>query len=159
MRQIGGEANGLAVMPGPEGIGQLRRFGGDGAQFERPLAAQKNRNQTRAQEQPKTIRQSLNNRGDVGSSVQGSRHLGQDFGAAVLLARSFSEPRCFQQAAQLPGQDGGFGGEVLIKEFFVGIMQKRRRADDFIEDHQRSGHQGASLKLAAPRGRSGLDCT
>jgi hypothetical protein len=27
-------------------------------------------------------------------------------------------------------------------------MQKRYRADDFIEDHQRGGHHGAGLKLA-----------
>ena len=37
-------------------------------------------------------------------------------------------------------------------------MQKRGRADDFIEDHQRSGHQRAGFKLARRReGRT--DCT
>ena len=148
LRQIGGEANGLAVMAGPKGISQLGSFGGDGAQFEGSLAAQKNRDQTRTQQQPETVGQGLDDGGYVGSSVQGGGDLGQDLGPAVLLARSFAEPGCFQQAAELSRQDGGLGGEIVIKESFFGIMQKRRRADDFIEDHQRSGHQGASPKLA-----------
>ncbi len=99
MRQIGGEANGLAVMSSPEGIGQLRSFGGHGAQFEGSFAAQKNRDQTRTQQQPETIRQGLDDGGYVWSSVQGARNLGQDFGPAVLLARGFAEPGRFEQAA------------------------------------------------------------
>ncbi len=83
--------------------------------------------------------------------MQSVGDLGQDFSPAVLLARGFAEPGCFQQAAQLSGQDGGLGGEVLIEKSFFGIMQKRRRADDFIEDHQRSGHQRASFKLLQRR--------
>ena len=59
LRQIGGEANGLAVMRGAEGIGQLRSFGGDGAQFEGPFAAQKNRDQARAQKQREDDRPAL----------------------------------------------------------------------------------------------------
>src|SRR5882672_8641799 len=38
LRQVGGETDRLAVMSGAEGIGHLRRFGRDRAQFERPLA-------------------------------------------------------------------------------------------------------------------------
>ena len=148
LRQIGGEANGLAVMSSPEGICQLGSFGGHGAQFEGSLAAQKNRDQTRTQQKPETIRQGLDDGGYVGSSVQGGRDLGEDLGPPMFLARGFAEPGCFQQAAELPGQDSGLGGEVLIKKSLFGVVQKRRRADDFIEDHQRSGHQGAGLKLA-----------
>ena len=157
LRQIGGKTNGLAVVPSPERIGQLRIFGGHGAEFEGTFAAQKNRDQTRAQEQTKPIRQGLNHRGDVGSSVQSARDLSQNFGSAVLFARSFSQPGGFEQAAQLPGQNGSFGGQVFIKKSFVGIMQKRHCADDFIEDHQRSGHQGSRFELAQCRdSRAGL---
>ncbi len=82
--------------------------------------------------------------------MQGGSNLGEDFGTAVLLARGLAEPRGFQQAAQLPGQDGGLGSKVFIKKSFIGIMQKRCRADNFIEDHQRSSHEGVGFKL--PRG-------
>ncbi len=116
LRQIGGEANGLAVMPSPEGSRQLRSFGGHGAQFEGSIAAQKNRDQARAQQQPEPVGQGLNHGVYVGSSVQRGGDFGQDFGPAVLLARNFAEPRRFQQAAQLSGQDGGLGGEILIKK-------------------------------------------
>jgi len=89
--------------------------------------------------------------------VQGVGNLRQDFGAPMLFARSLAEPRRFQQAAQLSGEDGGFGGEVFIKKSFIGIMQKRRGADDFIEDHERSGHHGTGLELARRReGGTGL---
>ena len=91
---------------------------------------------------------------DIGSSVQGGGDFSQNFGAAMLLARGFAEPGRFQQAAQLAGQNGGFGGEVFIEKSFIGIMQKRRCADDFIEDHQRSGHQGARFELLQRRGTS-----
>ena len=140
LRQIGGEANGLAVMPSPKRIGQLRSFGGHGAQFEGSFAAQKNRDQTRTQQQPETIRQGLDDGGYVWSSVQRVRDLGENLGAAVLFARGFAEPGRFEQAAELSSQDGGLGGEILIKKSFFRIMRKRYRADDFIEDHQRSGH-------------------
>jgi len=86
LRQIGGEANGLAVVPGPKRISQLRSFGGHGTEFERPFAAQKNRDQTRAQKETKTIRQGLDDCGDVGSSVQSIGDLSQNFGLAVLFA-------------------------------------------------------------------------
>ena len=85
--------------------------------------------------------------GDVGSSVQSGCDLGQDFGAAVLFARGFAKPRRLQQAAQLSGQDGGLGGQVVVEELFFGIMQERYRADDFVKDHQGRGHQGASVEL------------
>ena len=101
---------------GAERSRQLRGFGGDGPQFEGTLAAQENRDQACPQEQTKTVGQSLNDCVDVGSSVQSSGDLGQDFGAAVLLARDFAEPGGFQQAAQLPRENGRFGGEVFIKE-------------------------------------------
>ena len=110
LRQIGGKPNGLAIVPRPERVGQLGGFGGHGSQFEGSLPAQQNRDEARAQQQPETIGQSLNDCGYVGRSVQGTGDFRQDFGAAVLLARSFAEPGCFQQAAQLPGQDGGLGG-------------------------------------------------
>ena len=42
LRQIGGEANGLAVVPGAEGIRQLRGFSGYGTKLEGSFAAQKN---------------------------------------------------------------------------------------------------------------------
>ena len=42
LSQIGGEANGLPVVPGANGVGKLRTFRGNGAQFKRPLAAQQN---------------------------------------------------------------------------------------------------------------------
>ena len=57
----------------------------------------------------------------------------EDLGPPMLLARGFAESGCFQQAAELPGQDSGLGGEVLIKKSFFGVVQKRRRADDFID--------------------------
>jgi hypothetical protein len=57
----------------------------------------------------------------------------------------------------LPGQDSGFGSEVVIKKSFVGVMQKGRRSDDFIEDHEGSGHQGTGFKLEQRRnGRARL---
>jgi hypothetical protein len=78
--------------------------------------------------------------------VQGICNLSQDFGPAMLLARCFAEPGCFEQTAQLSCQDRRLGGQVIIKEFFLGIMQKRYRADDFIEDHQGHGHERAGFK-------------
>ena len=151
LRQIGGEADGLAVMAAAECVSQLRSLGGDGAQFERPLAAQQHGDQASSQKQTQTVRQSLDHGGNIGSSVQGVRNISQDFGAAVLLARSLAEPGGFQQTAQLSGQNSGFGGKVLIKKFFIGIMQKGYRADDFIEDHQRSSHQGRGPQTDARR--------
>src|SRR5258708_18954130 len=151
LRQIGGEADGLAVMPSPEGIRHLRRFGGYSAQLERSLAAQENRNHARTQEQPKAISQGLNDRGYIRRSMKGGSDLSQDFGAAVLLARSLAEPCGFQQAAELAGQDGGLGGGGFIKKSFIRVLQERCRADDFIEDHQRSGHQGAGFELERRR--------
>ena len=89
--------------------------------------------------------------------MQSVGDLGQNFGAAMLLARGLAQPGGFEQTAQLTGQDGGFGGEVVVKEILIGIMQKRGRADDFIEDHQRGGHQRTGLELASAGSRTWLD--
>src|SRR5579872_4335060 len=69
----------------------------------------------------------------------------------MLLTRSLAQTRGLQQAAQLTGQNGGFGGKILRKEILIGVMQKRRRADDFIKDHQRCSHHGTSFKTSGGR--------
>jgi hypothetical protein len=84
-------------------------------------------------------------------SVQGVGDFGEDFGAAMLLARCFTEPGRFEQAAQLTNQNGSFGGEVFVEKSFIGIMQEGRRADNFVENHQRSGHYRACFKLLGRR--------
>src|SRR5579863_10390520 len=127
LRQIGGEANGLAIMAGAHGVRQLRSFSGYGAQFKRPLAAQKYRNQPRPQKQPKPIGKRLNHRSDIGSSVQSSGDFSQDFSPAMLLTRRLAQPRGFEQAAHLSSQNGSFRGEILVEKHFFGIVQKGRR--------------------------------
>ena len=68
-------------------------------------------------------------------------HIRQDFGAAVLLPGRVAESCRFQQAAQLTRQDRRLGGNVLVEEVVVGIMQKRHCANDFVENHQRRSQQ------------------
>ncbi len=148
LRQIGGEANRLAVVRRPKRIGQLRSLGGHGPQLERSLAAQKDGNQARTQQQPETISQSFDDGGNVGSAVQRVCNLSENRGAAMLLARSFAQPGCFEQAAELSSKDGGLGGEIFIKESVFRIMGKRRHADDFIEHDHGSNHQRARPELA-----------
>src|SRR6202011_1530864 len=63
--QIRSEADGLPVMPGANGVGKLRSLPGNGAQFERPFAAQQNADQSRPQEKTKTIGESLDYGGNV----------------------------------------------------------------------------------------------
>jgi len=87
----------------------------------------------------------------IRSSVQGVGNFGEDFGAAMLLARGFTEPGRFEQAAQLANQNGGLGGEVFVEKSFIGIMEERRRTDDFVEDHQRSGHDRTRFKQLGRR--------
>jgi hypothetical protein len=86
LRQIGGETNGLAIVPGPEGIRQLGAFRGYGTELEGSIPAKKNGDQTRTEEQAETIREGFDDGGYVGSPVQGVRDLGEDLGSAVLLA-------------------------------------------------------------------------
>ena len=153
LRQIGREAQGLPVMAGPRRSRQLRSLRRNRLQFKRPLAAQQHADQLGAQQQAQTVGQSLDHRGDIRRSMQGMGDIRQNFGAAVFFARGLAQPGRFQQAAQLAGQDRGLGGKIFVKEIVVGIVQKRNRANHFVENHQRRCHQRARLKFR--RGREG----
>ncbi len=86
LRQIGGEADGLPVMPGANGVGKLRSFRGNGAQFERPFAAQQNAHQARPQEKTEAIGKSLDYGGNIGRPVQCLSDIGENFGTPVFFA-------------------------------------------------------------------------
>ena len=91
-------------------------------QLEWSLAAQKNRDQARTQQQAKTVGKRLDHRIHVRSAVQRCGYVGQDFGAPVFFARDFDQPRRFEQAAQLSRDDCGFGCQVFVKELILRIM-------------------------------------
>ena len=105
------------------GIGQLRSLSGDRAQLERSFAAQQDTDQARAQQQAEAVGQGFDHGGNVGRSVQGLGHVRQDFGAAVLLARGLAQPGGLQQAAQLAGQNRGFGRQIFVEK-----VRRRNRA-------------------------------
>ena len=153
LRQIGGEADGLAVMPGPSRVRQLRSLGRNRPQFKRAFAPQQDANQPRPQKQAQAVGQGLDHGGDIRSAVQRMGDVRQNLGAAVLFAGNIAEPRRFQQAAQLAGQDRGLGGQIFVKEVVDGIVQKRDRPNHFVGDQQRRGQQRAGAKLLG-RGES-----
>ncbi len=68
--------------------------------------------------------------------MQGMHHIRQDFRTAMLFARSLAQAGRFQQAPQLTRQNRRLGSQVLGKEFVVGIVQKRNRANHFVQHHE-----------------------
>ena len=151
LRQVGGKTDRLPIMPSTDGIGELRCVRGNRAQFERSFPPQQDAHQARTQQQPQTVRQSLNYRRNIGRSVQRLGHIGQNLRSPVLLARNLAQSRGLQQAAELPGQDGGLRCHVLVKKVAVRIVQERHGADDFVEYHQRCSHQRTRLVLCGCR--------
>ena len=150
LRQIGREAQRLPVVPGAGRSRQLRSFRRNRLQFKRSLAAQQDANQLGAQQQAQTVGQRLDHGGDIRRSVQHMGNIRQDFGATILLARSLAQPRRFEQAAQLAGQDRGLGGQIFVKEVVVGIVQERNRSNDFVEHHQAAPPSASAPQIPSP---------
>ena len=131
LRQIGGKAHGVAIVPRAHGSGQLRRLGRDRLQFERPFAAQQDANQPRPQQQAETVGQRLDHSGNIGAAVQYVGHVGQNLGPALLFsgktsrssAGSFAEARGFKQAAQLSREGSCLGSNLFSEKVIIGVMQ------------------------------------
>ena len=158
LRQIGREPEGLPVMTGAGRIRQLRSLRRNRLQFKRSFAPQQDTNQPGAQEQAQAVGQGFDHRGNIRRAVQSMGNVRQNFGAAMFFARSLAQPGRFQQAAQLSGQDGGLGGKIFVKEIVVGIVQKCRRANHFVEDHQRRRQQRRAPEIPRPR-ETVAECT
>ena len=151
LSQIRRKTQRLAVMPGARGSGQLRSIRRDRLQFERPLTAQQDANQLGPKQKAQTVGQSLDHCRNVWRSVERMRHVGQNLRAPVLFPGSLAQPRRFQQAAQLPGQDRRFGGNIFIKEIVVGIVQKCNRANYFVQTPRAEPPEASALQIRSPR--------
>ncbi len=121
-------------MPGARGIAQLGALGGDAAQFEWSLVAHEDTDQSGAQQDADAIRQGFNHGGDVRITVQGVRDFGKNFRPAMVFAGSLGQAPRFEQAAELAGNDGCFGSEVLVEEARFGIMDESNRAQDLVRN-------------------------
>ncbi len=138
--KIGGKLQSAAIVPGSHRRRQLRRFRGYRPQSEAGRIPQQHTNQPGTQQNPQPVGNSFNHRRRFGRGVQRLRHLRQNLGATAFLAGDLGEAAGFQEAAQLSGEDSGFCGQVFVEEIGVGAMDKSRRADRLIADHQRSRH-------------------
>ena len=75
----------------------------------------------------------------------------------MVLARGLGQPRGLQQASQLAGENGRLGRQIFIEKVLVRIVQKCHRANHFIRNNQRGGHQRPGSELLRRRKRGGAD--
>ncbi len=106
-----------------------------------------NADEARAQQNADAVGQGFDDGGDVGIAVQGVGDFGKDFGAAMVFTRSLGEAAGLKETAELPGNDGGLGGQVFAEIAGVGIMDKGNGSQHFVGYDQGSGHDGAGVEF------------
>ena len=134
-------------MPGPHRSRQLRRLGGDRAQTEPGPFPQHHADQAGAQQDPKPVSHGFDDRCGLGCGMDRLRDLSQNLGSPVFLARNLGKAAGFEQTAQLSRQNGGLGRQVGVEEVGIRAMQKDRRSDRFMANHQRRGHDRSGAVL------------
>ena len=103
------------------------------------------------QQDAEAVGDTLHDGGGVGQAVEGGGQLRQDHGAAMLFPGNEIEAKSFEGTAELAGEDGGFGGSIVVEAGFGGVKQTGHRSDYVSGNQQRGGQYGVSAKRRESR--------